>query len=102
MGKIASELADIAVFTAEDPRNEDVWIIINQMKSGVVMGHDRIVSIADRFNAIQFAITKLATKGDTVLITGKGHERSMNIDGTEHNWSDVEAVAKILSGEHTF
>ncbi len=102
MGKVACELADIAVFTAEDPRNEDIWTIINQMKSGVVVGHDKIVSIADRFEAIRFALTKLATKGDTVLITGKGHEQSMNIGGVEYNWSDAKAVEKVLAGQDTF
>ncbi len=102
MGGIAAKLTDMAVFTAEDPRTEDVWTIINQMKSGVVIGHDKIVSIADRFKAIEFAINKLAMEGDTILITGKGHERSMNIEGKELDYSDQEAIKKILVGETHF
>lgn len=102
MGRIAAELADLVVFTAEDPRTEDIWTIINQMKSGVKAGHDKIVSIADRYTAIAFAINQLAKTSDTIVISGKGHERSMNIDGTEYDWSDQEAVKKVLSGKERF
>lgn len=102
MGEIAVRLADYAIFTAEDPRREDIWSIINQMKSGVRSGHNKIVSVADRFEAIQFAITTLAKKGDTILITGKGHEQSMNIGGVEYNWNDEAAVRKVLAGETKF
>lgn len=102
MGKIAGEHSDLAIFTAEDPRAEDIWTIINQMKSGVTGNHDKIVSIADRYNAIQFAIDKLAKANDTILITGKGHEKSMNLGGKEYDWSDQEAVKKVLLGEAHF
>jgi UDP-N-acetylmuramoyl-L-alanyl-D-glutamate--2,6-diaminopimelate ligase len=97
MGGIASRLADYAIFTAEDPRSEDVWSIIHQMKSGVKTNHNRIMSVADRGEAIEYALTKLAKKGDTVIITGKGHERSMCYGSVEKPWSDQDAVKKILS-----
>jgi UDP-N-acetylmuramoyl-L-alanyl-D-glutamate--2,6-diaminopimelate ligase len=96
MGEIATRLADLVVLTAEDPRTEDVWSIIAQIKSGVKTGHDKIVSIEDREEAISFALTQFAKSGDTVLISGKGHEKSMNIRGTEYPWSDQIAVKKIL------
>lgn len=102
MGKIAADIADLAIFTAEDPRTEDVWTIINQMKSGVESGHDKIVSIADRYEAISFALNKFAKPGDVIAITGKGHEKSMNFAGTEYPWSDQEAVKKVLLGEEHF
>lgn len=102
MGGIASEHADVAVFTAEDPRTEDIWTIISQMKSGVRSGHDKIVSSADRYEAIMFALKKLAQPGDTVLITGKGHERSMCYGTVEYDWSDQEAVQKVLADQEKF
>ncbi len=102
MGAVAAKLADYCVFTAEDPRTEDIFTIINQMKSGVTSYHDKIVSVADRFDAIKFAINKLATAHDTILITGKGHERSMNIGGREYPWSDQEAVKKVLENQEKF
>jgi UDP-N-acetylmuramyl tripeptide synthase len=46
MGKLASEIADVAVFTAEDPRTEDVWSIIREMKEGVTK-FDKVLSIPE-------------------------------------------------------
>jgi UDP-N-acetylmuramoyl-L-alanyl-D-glutamate--2,6-diaminopimelate ligase len=97
MGRIASELADEAVFTAEDPRTEDVNVIIRQMKEGVVKNWGHMHEIADRREAIRFAITKLARPGDVVGIFGKGHERSLNLDGKhEIPWSDQDEAKKSL------
>lgn len=96
MGKIGSELADLAIFTAEDPRTEDVWSIIRQMKEGVVDTHAKIVSIADRKEAITAALLKYAEPGDVVGIFGKGHEESMCYGTIEYPWNDTAAVKEIL------
>lgn len=97
MGAVATKLSDLVVLTSEDPRTEDVWSIIAQIKSGVEGNHGKIVSIADRYQAIQFALLELAKSGDTVIITGKGHEKSMCYGETEYPWSDQEAVKKIMN-----
>jgi UDP-N-acetylmuramoyl-L-alanyl-D-glutamate--2,6-diaminopimelate ligase len=52
--------------------------------------------IPDRQQAITYAISKLAHKGDTILITGKGHEQSMCCGTVETPWSDHQAVQKAL------
>ncbi len=96
MGEIGTRLADLAVFTAEDPRTENVWSIIRQMKSGVTNNHDKIISIADRRDAIKFAMTELAQPNDVIAIFGKGHERSMCYGTTEYPWHDKTAVLEIL------
>lgn len=96
MGEIGVELADLLVFTAEDPRTEDIWSIIRQMKESLQTGHNKIASIPDRQEAINFAIRKLAEKGDTIAIFGKGPEKSMCYGTTEIPWSDEEAVLKAL------
>lgn len=97
MGKIGTDWADYCVFTAEDPRTEDVWSIIRQMKEQLIRHHNRVVSVADRYQAIKFALTRLAQRGDTVVVLGKGHEQSMCYGTTELPWDDREAVRKILS-----
>lgn len=97
MGKIGSELADLAVFTAEDPRTEDIWSIIRQMKEGIVNTHNKVASVPDRKEAIRFAIMELASTKDTVVILGKGHEQSMCYGTKETPWSDVRAVKEILA-----
>ncbi len=97
MGKIAVDIADIAVFTAEDPRTENIWSIIRQMKEQLTEGHNKIVSIADRREAIAFTLSKLVHRGDVVGFFGKGPEKSICYGTTEYPWSDREVIEQCLS-----
>lgn len=97
MGKIGVDHADLVVFTAEDPRTEDVWSIIRQMKERLEHGHSQIVSIADRKQAIDFAINKLAKRGDLVALLGKGPEKSMCYGKTEYPWNEQAVAEQALS-----
>lgn len=101
MGEIASEYDDVIVLTAEDPRTEQVTKITEQIASGIIHVGDvpQVVTIADRQEAIAYAV-QLAKKHDIVVVTGKGHERSMNYGSGEVVWSDHEAVTKALSKQH--
>lgn len=100
MGKKAATYADLAIFTAEDPRTENVWTIIGQMKSQLHTLHNKVISVPDRGIALSFAISDLAKRGDTVVILGKGHENSMCFGSQEFLWNDRTAVQQILnSGE---
>jgi UDP-N-acetylmuramoyl-L-alanyl-D-glutamate--2,6-diaminopimelate ligase len=96
MGRIGVDHADLVVFTAEDPRTEDVWSIIRQMKEQLEHGHSQIVSIADREQAIDFAINKLARRGDLVAFFGKGPEKSMCYGKTEYPWNERAVVEQAL------
>ncbi|NLG06802.1 MAG: UDP-N-acetylmuramyl-tripeptide synthetase [Candidatus Pacebacteria bacterium] len=96
MGKIGGELADLVVFTAEDPRTESVWNIIRQMKETLGNNHHKVISIADRQQAINFTLQKIAKKGDLIALFGKGPEKSMCYGETEEPWSEHEAVRKAL------
>lgn len=100
MGEIASRLSDLVVITAEDPRGKideiNAQILEGAEKTGGVLDKNVFI-INDRQKAIEFAINILAKKGDTVGIFGKGHEKSMNLDGKkELPWSDQLAVEKAL------
>jgi len=96
MGKIASELADEVIVTAEDPRHEDVRLIIHQIKAGITRNQGHIHAVADRKEAIRFGVS-LAKKGDTVIVCGKGHEQSINLDGIhELPWSDITVMTDVL------
>jgi UDP-N-acetylmuramoyl-L-alanyl-D-glutamate--2,6-diaminopimelate ligase len=101
MGRISTNLADLAVFTAEDPRTEDIQVIFRQMKEGVDPKNlHKVMTIPDRGEAIAFAFAQ-AEKGDTIGIFGKGHEMSMCWGKTEYPWSDQVAVQKLLSGSNS-
>lgn len=95
MGKISAQEADFSIFTAEDPRHENVWSIIQQMKDGIELGRSNVLSIADRREAIAFAIHHLAKTKDIVLITGKGHEQSMAYGEIEYPWNDIAVVKEL-------
>ena len=100
MGKIAADLADIIILTDEDPRFEDSLKIIDEIAVGAVeMGvtvNSNLFKQPNRREAIDLAI-KMAKKGDTVVILGKGHEKSMNYRGIEQPWSDKQQVLDILN-----
>jgi len=100
MGEIAGRLADRVVITAEDPRTEDLDAIITQIaagceKAGRREGED-YWRIGDRGEAIAFAV-RMASPGDLVIVTGKGHEQSMCFGSTEYPWSDHRAVREALA-----
>ena len=90
MGKISSELADFSMFTAEDPRSENITDIFRLMKKDA----KNFVCIPERGEAISYAIS-IAKKGDTIAFLGKGHETSMAFKGFEHPWSDQNVIKKI-------
>jgi len=94
MGKISCRLADISIFTAEDPRTEDINNIFKQMESGC-KNKKNLYKEPNRKEAIELAIS-MAKKGDIIGIFGKGHEQSMCWGTVERPWSDHKAVKEIL------
>ena len=95
MGKISSQYADVIYLTAEDPRGEKVSKINAEIRSGVEK-KAQIFEIESRKEAIEKAILT-ARKGDTVIVTGKGHEKSMNLGNGEMPWSDRNAILDVLN-----
>src|SRR5438876_9748840 len=71
MGRIAAELADVAIVTSDNPRSEDPEAIAAEIVSGAD-GHVEVE--LDRAAAIGRAIG-LAGPGDVVVIAGKGAEQ---------------------------
>jgi UDP-N-acetylmuramoyl-L-alanyl-D-glutamate--2,6-diaminopimelate ligase len=99
MGLEASRIADKIILTAEDPRFEDPSEIAKEILSGVPTNKRKNVIIEpDREKAIDYAVNHLAQKGDWVVVCGKGHEESMNLDGFEETpWSDQETLLIALN-----
>jgi UDP-N-acetylmuramoyl-L-alanyl-D-glutamate--2,6-diaminopimelate ligase len=93
MGKIAAELADVAVVTSDNPRTEDPERILQDVVAG--MNDANRTVIGDRATAIRTAILQ-AQPGDGVLIAGKGHE-DYQILGTEKiHFDDREHAREAL------
>jgi UDP-N-acetylmuramoyl-L-alanyl-D-glutamate--2,6-diaminopimelate ligase len=95
MGKVVSKIADIAIVTADDTRNEKIAKINSQIISGI---DQSLVSqktftfynIPNRQDAFDLAI-QLAAPHDTVIACGKGHETTILHGNTEYPWSEAEA-----------
>jgi UDP-N-acetylmuramoyl-L-alanyl-D-glutamate--2,6-diaminopimelate ligase len=92
MGRLASELADIAIVTSDNPRNEDPLAIIAEVVAG--MDGDQTVE-PDRAKAIERAV-EVARPGDVVVIAGKGHERGQEAGGTVVPFDDAEVAGEAL------
>ena len=121
MGKISSQYADVIILTAEDPRDEATDKISSEILSGISdakfkisptsprlqgtssfqenkgleRGKKYLFQIPDRKEAVEFAIG-LAEKGDVVLLTGKGHEKSMNYGKGEEPWNESEVAREAI------
>ncbi|NNC70602.1 MAG: UDP-N-acetylmuramoyl-L-alanyl-D-glutamate--2,6-diaminopimelate ligase [Flavobacteriaceae bacterium] len=96
MAHIASELSNQAIFTSDNPRSEDPQTIIDEMEAGVQPQNiKKTISIVDRKQAIKTA-SKLAEKGDIVLIAGKGHETYQEIKGVKSDFDDFAIVKNTL------
>lgn len=100
MGGIASDLSNTAIFTSDNPRNENPDVIINEMEQGVApQNYKRILSITDRKQAIKTAC-QLAQPNDIILIAGKGHETYQEINGIRHDFDDMKIIKEILDQLH--
>ncbi len=100
MGEIAAKLADRIMLTDEESYNEDPEAIRRMVYEGIeaASGTGKTTEIADRREAIERALS-IAKKGDTVLITGMGHEQFRIVDGEKLPWNDGDVVREILEVE---
>jgi UDP-N-acetylmuramoyl-L-alanyl-D-glutamate--2,6-diaminopimelate ligase len=100
MAEIGTQLADLCILTAEDPRTESLDGILDEMAAGARSRGGRemesVWRIPDRGKAIRFAMS-LAREGDVVLVCGKGHEQSLCFGAKEFLWDDHVAVRAALS-----
>jgi UDP-N-acetylmuramoyl-L-alanyl-D-glutamate--2,6-diaminopimelate ligase len=94
MFKTALEYSDIVIVTSDNPRSEDPLLIIKDITSGMKDG-DCIIE-PDREKAIALSVNK-ASRGDIVVIAGKGHEDYQIIGKTKSHFDDREMVLKYIN-----
>ncbi|MCL2424062.1 MAG: UDP-N-acetylmuramoyl-L-alanyl-D-glutamate--2,6-diaminopimelate ligase, partial [Micrococcales bacterium] len=100
MGQIAARLADEVLVTDENPRSEDPATIRAQILAGAVAepGANVREVTTSRADAIRQAVAG-AREGDTVIVTGKGHEPTQEIAGVFYRYNDRDVLNEILA-EH--
>jgi UDP-N-acetylmuramoyl-L-alanyl-D-glutamate--2,6-diaminopimelate ligase len=98
MARVAVELADRVIFTSDNPRGEDPGAILSDMTSGLSpQERERVTVIPDRRAAIEQAV-RGAPSGGTVLVAGKGHERTQIVGDRQLPFDDVAEVRRALGG----
>ena len=83
------------IITADNPRFEDPVEIIGQIEDGVKWGYSNYDIVPDRGDALKKALD-IASKGDIVVIAGKGHENYQIIKDKVLPFNDREVVLDIL------
>ena len=91
MGRIATELADLAIVTSDNPRSEEPEAIIAEILAGA--GDAEVEP--DRREAIARAIGE-AAEGDVVVIAGKGHEQGQQFADRTIPFDDREVAREAL------
>jgi len=96
MGAISAKLADDVIVTDDNPRTEDAAAI----RAEVLKGCPNATVIGNRAQAIREGISRLS-KGDCLVIAGKGHESGQIIGTKTIPFNDAdEARAALKEGGH--
>lgn len=95
MGKIGTELSDLAIITSDNPRTEDPEAIIADIVPGAKEAGGAFEVVVDRRKAIRHAMD-IAKSGDIIVLAGKGHETYQEICGVKHHLDEREEVAAHL------
>lgn len=96
MGKIASLHSDFFILTNDNPRGENPYDIICDVKKGIEISENKYNIILDREKAISEAIN-MAKKDDVVIITGKGHEKYQIFKNKKIRFDDIAVSKDILA-----
>ena len=95
MGEVSGKLADFTIITSDNPRFEDPMDIINDIETGMKKTDGEYIKIADRKEAIRYAIEN-GEKGDIIVLAGKGHEDYQEIKGVKYPMDERVLIAEIL------
>ncbi|MEI6182152.1 MAG: UDP-N-acetylmuramoyl-L-alanyl-D-glutamate--2,6-diaminopimelate ligase [Polynucleobacter sp.] len=96
MGAVAQQYADQIIITSDNPRSEEPKSIMEMILWGISQESSNVQMIVDRAAAIMAAVRNAAPK-DIVLVAGKGHETTQEINGKKFDFSDQEHI-RLASG----
>lgn len=96
MGEVSGRLADLSIITSDNPRFEKPEDIIEDIITGISKTEGEYVKIADRKEAIAYAIHN-GQPGDIVVLAGKGHEDYQEIEGVKYPMDERDLIRDILA-----
>ena len=94
MGKIATEQADYAIITTDNPRTEEPIQIINDIISEITEKNNYLV-IPDRKEAITY-LAKSIKENEVAVLLGKGHEEYEIIGQEKRYFNEREILNEVF------
>ncbi len=98
MGEISGKLADVTIITSDNPRSEEPMDIIKDIETGIQKTNGAYHCIADRREAIAYAIHQ-GKPGDIIVLAGKGHEDYQEIKGIKYPMDERIIIRDILAAD---
>ena len=95
MGEVISANSSISIITSDNSRFEKVEDIIDDILIGMKKTDGKYLIIPNRKEAIKEAL-RIASKGDIILLIGKGHEMYEEIEGKLYPFDERKIVADAL------
>ncbi len=93
-GEIADKYCDMIILTEDDPRDESVIEIANEIAAGIK--HTNYIIVEQRYDAIRQAV-ELANENDTLLLLGKGDEEFLYREfGREKYQGDHKIAYEVI------
>lgn len=98
MGEVSGRLADFTIITSDNPRYEKPEEIIDDIVTGIEKTDGAYIKIADRREAIAYAIHH-GQPGDIIVLAGKGHEDYQEIEGKYYPMDERVMIREILEAD---
>lgn len=94
MASIATKLCDYAIFTSDNPRDENPLDILNDMTLNLSKTNYQVC--VNREDAIKKGI-QLLENNDILIVLGKGHEKYQIIKNNKIYFDDVEIIKTYIN-----
>ena len=98
-GELAGSYCDEVILTEEDDRDIDGAAILNQIAAGAERAgktlNTDLFLVHNRTSAIAYTLSRAKT-GDTILLLGKGHEKTIERANGENDWDEIGSAHLAL------
>lgn len=101
MGELCGKMADLSILTCDNPRDEEVSDINEDIKVGLAKSHGKYIEILDRTEAIHYSMDH-AKDGDIIILLGKGHEDYQEIKGKKYYFCEKEVIEQYCSTKNIY
>lgn len=99
-GRIAGTYCDEVILTEEDDRDVDGAVILSHIAEGAQAAGKQLEKdlflVPDRTEAIMRAMQRVSVAEDTVVLLGKGHEKTIERADGEHPWDEMATARAAI------